>query len=129
MSSTVFFGDEKAADGSTPFHDRVRSKSGFDKAIRDEKRKTLRHLGWSEATHKNNGVNHDIFFRDGLEVLQQFFGDASGIWLSKDDMFIFEENWDESGGADSGGGDAAHLPASAKWYGPHDPAHRGLMDG
>lgn len=62
----VLCATENETGGSTPFRARFPSKTGFYKAIRQDKRRTLRHLRWAEVRHKDGEKQYKIVFRDGL---------------------------------------------------------------
>lgn len=114
------------AGGETPFQDRFSSKSGFYKAIRRERRRTLRDLGWSEWTHWSGGTKHKMVFREDLDVVRETSGKVRvGRWTKGDVDVLFVEQQPSSEDASSN----AWAAAAAKRYGMHDPAYTGLMDG
>lgn len=84
----VLCATERAARGSTPFKDRFKTKSAFFRAIRNEKRRTLKYLGWRYVTHFERESPYKIHYVDGLDVIQDLCLRSSVIRFDKDDVRI-----------------------------------------
>lgn len=142
---------EEASGGGKPIKDRFPTKSAFVQAIRNEKRRTLRYLGWRQVSHISGGQRYKIQFVDGLDVIQDVCLRASAVRFSKDDVRIFEQP--QTGAAEAQAPnysaepvnedgqvpgldhtpdpnkDSRQTAAASKRYGDHDPAYTGLMNG
>lgn len=76
---------ERAARGTTLFKKRFKTKSALSRAIRNEKRGTLRYLGRREVTHIDRDSPYKIHYVDGLDMIQDLRMRSSLIRLDKDD--------------------------------------------
>lgn len=97
---------EKAANGATPLADRFPSKTSFVEAVRNEKRRTLKAMGWREVQVVENGRSYTVLFRDGLSAIQSSMGSAKTIRWAKDDLWCIPGTAEPTDKADNEAGGA-----------------------
>lgn len=104
----VLCATERAARGSNPFKDRFKTKSAFFRAIRNEKRRTLKYLNWRHVTHFERESPYKIHYLDGLDVIQDLRLHSSVTRFEEDNVRIVAGA--RVGGQHSGQGPLADGP-------------------